>query len=292
MISDKIIWIIVISLVFLALVTLLLVYYQVPWNSIAYLLIILVGLGVLYVIVISYHTKRMAEKLARLNPPRDFKKKYDLLHIIVILFIGLTFLIYLTVETEYIPKSSSQQIVPFNNSSFENITKFDNVSLVIESPSLFLVPINSVFNPVKANINVSIYNLPKNVKIQSIKLFAPSDSFITIPQTELKNDSKKSGYYSTSIEARHSGNIFRINNTYTVGVSLNDTNKMQSYNGLIPFKLNVKSLDVNIVTYFWIVMIGVVASRFISFVLEEVNNIQTLDKNDPQYEEKKTEIDK
>jgi hypothetical protein len=42
------------------------------------------------------------------------------------------------------------------------------------------------------------------------------------------------------------------------------------YHNLITFPWTIKSLDMNLITYFWIVMTGVVASRFLDYILSRL----------------------
>jgi hypothetical protein len=201
---------------------------------------------------------------------KNHNKKYDLLHVILAISIGLTFCIVITVQSEYVPQSYNVIYKEFNN-----------MSVGIEIPSSFLIPLKDLFEPLPKEIKVLIYNTIQGLEIESVNIYSPSSSVITILKTELNRSTLTgSNEYNTKIMAKHDGEIFNRTDTFIIDISYwNNTQKTRLYHNLIPFEMNIHSFDLNITTYFWIVMLGVVVSRFIDFVLRDANKIEGVKKD-------------
>lgn len=64
----------------------------------------------------------------------------------------------------------------------------------------------------------------------------------------------------------------------TKDTSMNSIITPKLYHSKITFPWNIASLDLNLITYFWIVMTGVVTSRFLDFLLVRLNKEDVIDK--------------
>jgi hypothetical protein len=154
----------------------------------------------------------------------------------------------LTLEP-YVPKN--EKVMLDNKNS-------PNVAVVYEDN--MLIPLKNYVVEKRSPITVEILNSSWNV--EKVKLSANSTSFLTYTSEILpKNKTQNPNVYNTSATVRHpllvqnSSEPFNLMVFYTEGN--NGTKKYSSF----PFVWNIKTLDFDNVSYFFIIFLGVTLSR-------------------------------
>lgn len=165
-----------------------------------------------------------------------------------------------------------------NTKSWKNGTIFININY----PDPLNIPVTYSLEGKSKEIIVEI-DKPKNVTIRFVKLVSPSDPLISTsgnfkPITN-KTDSKILNnivtaqgmtLYHLPIKAVHLGEI--SNKTYNYSLNVGYTDTISKTNEIkqitIPFNWTVVMKDLGWLNYLWIVMAGVVASRFITFIAD------------------------
>jgi hypothetical protein len=209
------------------------------------------------------------------------------------LFLGigafLIITIIITLMGEYIPYSDSTTL--YNNEA----TPFP---VLIKRPSTILVPLRNLFEPIDNNIMIQIYNNLPNITITNVKLSTMSDSilsfndtFTRLPIIYLKgvsNITKSSTatsanaqklinwvypvlQYNLKTRAQHNLEVSNTTNPYTINIFyLNSTSGKPILQSLpLTFTWPIKTLDFSLITYFWIVLIGVISSRALSRAIKQ-----------------------
>ena len=154
-----------------------------------------------------------------------------------------------------------------------------NMSIFIDREPTVLVPLKNVapFPPRTTNIQVSVFH-NVNITIDAVKL-STTDSILSYPlEFEFVNSTLmkqlQRDNYVMEANANHNLEISNTTNLYTIDViHYNGTGNIpQKWS--VPFSWPIKTLNMSIFSYFWIVLIGVLVSRLLSLVLDKVEQIQ------------------
>ena len=106
---------------------------------------------------------------------------------------------------------------------------------------------------------------PYNTTINSIQLISPEQPIVSYDGNfKLVNKTNNLASYNAVITARHYDEI--SNKTYDYNIGLNYSNQTGTFGEYIKFEWTIIPKDLIWLLYFWIVLSGVVTSRFISFV--------------------------
>lgn len=168
----------------------------------------------------------------------------------------------------------NERVTFVNN--FKNWNK-SNIFLSIKYPNPLVIPIHYTIKDLSKPIDVNITH-PKNITVNSIQLISPEQPIVSYDGNfKLVNKTNNTSSYNAIITARHYDEI--SNKTYNYNIRLNYLNQTDdTINGEdIKFEWTIIPKDLIWLQYFWIVLSGVVSSRFISFVVNtnttEVLNI-------------------
>ena len=206
----------------------------------------------------------------------------------LIMIVGLVISLYYTVYNQYVPLNTTQDVLVAPNNDF---------TVYVYRPSTFQVPLIGIFQPVVKNITLDIsYNRP-NLSLAYVQLFTTSDSILTYGDkggggkfhAQLycrppSNPISSQGYFVVTLDngttikkpcigtkfgyvdlglavsARHTLEVGNTTNPYTVDVTYRNATGYLTHQGVV-FSWPIKTLDMNLLSYFWIVLIGVVVSR-------------------------------
>jgi len=173
--------------------------------------------------------------------------------------------------------SVAVESVPVNH--FVEKVDGQNMSILIDREPTILVPLKTVtpFPPRSTLIQVSI-NHNDNITIEAVKL-STSDSILSYPEKfDFVNSTTVSGYqrdhYSMLAYANHNLEIENSTKQYTIDVIYSNSTDNIPQKWSVPFSWPIKTMNMSIFAYFWIVLIGVLVSRLLSLVLDKLEEIQ------------------
>jgi hypothetical protein len=167
--------------------------------------------------------------------------------------------------------------IPINH--FVEKVDVHNMSIFIDKEPTVLVPLKNVapFPPRTTDIQVSIYHDVK-VKIDTVKL-STEDSILSYPHKfdfvnstlvkQLQRDN-----YKMEANANHNLEISNTTALFTIDVILSNGTGTIPQKWSVPFSWPIKTMNMSIFSYFWIVLIGVLVSRLLSLVLDKLEEIQ------------------
>jgi hypothetical protein len=152
----------------------------------------------------------------------------------------------------------------------------NNMSIVIDKERTVSIPLQNAapFPPRDTIINATVYH-NMNTTIQAVKLssadsilshppnFRPIDKSNLTTNVQIEN-------YTIQPNAHHNFQIKNATGQYTIEVLYSNNTVTTPQKWAVPFSLSTKTEDMSIFSYFWIVLIGVMASRLISLVLDKV----------------------
>jgi hypothetical protein len=152
----------------------------------------------------------------------------------------------------------------------------NNMSIVIDKERTVSIPLQNAapFPPRDTIINATVYH-NMNTTIQAVKLssidsilshppnFRPVDKSNLTTNVQIEN-------YTIQPEAQHNLQIKNASGLYRIDVLYSNNTVTAPQKWSVPFSLSTKTEDMSIFSYFWIVLIGVMASRLISLVLDKV----------------------
>ena len=173
--------------------------------------------------------------------------------------------------------SVAVESVPVNH--FVEKVDGQNMSILIDREPTILIPLKTVapFSPRSTLIQASI-NHDDNITIEAVKL-STSDSILSYPEKfDFVNSTSVSGskrdQFSMVAYSNHNLDINNSTKLYTIDViySNSTNNKLQKWS--VPFSWPIKSMNMSIFAYFWIVLIGVLVSRLLSLILDKLDKIQ------------------
>lgn len=184
-------------------------------------------------------------------------KDYDLvlLALVISFAIGLIVTAYFTIALEYVP--SNYTITPSNGTDMD--------VLVVRNNDI-RVPVRDYFVHQPGTITAQLYFKHTPLFIKDIKLSANSSQILTVKSDRLDLKSGGgSGIYTANVEIGHPLEVKTFSETYSVDIYYRrDVDAGQVLRQSIPFTWTVETLDFGKPSYFWIIFLGVVASRVFS----------------------------
>lgn len=146
-----------------------------------------------------------------------------------------------------------------------------NIWIDLKYPNPLSVPLKFTIEGLDRVLHVKIYNL-NNFAIQSVQLISPPNSIISTNGNFNENQSKPSEpnikEYMLPIEAFHFDEISNKTYNYNLSVDYVEGPNKAFKQVTIPFAWTIIMKDLPWLNYLWIVMAGVVASRFITFIAD------------------------
>jgi hypothetical protein len=165
--------------------------------------------------------------------------------LIIAIIITLT---YQYIPSNQIPEEFNPQVSPF--------------VVTITRDSTILVPLRNILTPINASVEANIYHkIPNDTNtILNVKLFSP-DSVLTFrPNFTKINEYVNGEIWKNDVMVRHDLSVSNTSKAYQIRISyLNSTGQLNQLP--LQFVWPIKMLDLDLVSYFWIVLIGVITSR-------------------------------
>ena len=157
---------------------------------------------------------------------------------------------------------------PYVNNA--EVWKNGSMSININYPNPMSIPVRYTVESMGSNMTVAIYHT-KTITIKFIQLVPPENSVIST--SDFINNTGKSltkDIYKMPINARHFDEISNKTYNYSLKIGYIDSiNKIKNIDEIaIPFKWRIMMKDLPWLNYLWIVMAGVIASRFITFIAD------------------------
>jgi hypothetical protein len=197
------------------------------------------------------------------------KRAYGLFHVIFAISIGLLLTFIVSIDYEYVP-----------NSYIEYYKDQNNMSVIIDMIYPLIIPVKAVNNPVSQPIKITIDPYDSDIHLDSIRVYSTEPTVFNQSSNKMKfvKNTTEGSLYTINFIARHDGKIFSQNVSYVADITyINESNGRDVYHNTVPFNMTIISNDLTILTYFWIVLVGVVISRFIDFILSDVTKIKELE---------------
>lgn len=201
--------------------------------------------------------------------------RHGLYIISFIAIVGLALTTGVSIYYQYVPSNITQNVLETPNHAFV---------IYVHRPSTLQVPLRNVFEAVVKNITLEVvFNRPNISGIAGIHLFTTSDSILSYsgtfqtqffcrsdgtivprsgPEIPKTCPAKYGVLHSISfVSAKHNLEIGNTSNPYTIDITYtNATDDTTPHQGVV-FSWPIKTLDFNLLSYFWIVLIGVIVSR-------------------------------
>jgi hypothetical protein len=165
--------------------------------------------------------------------------------------------------------------VPQNERVILDDNKNPNLAIVYEDN--MLIPVKNYLVEKKSPVNVEVLN--PNYKVEKMKLSANASSFLTYESdVSRKNETRGAGLqdnttstnpnlFGTVATVRHpllvqnSSELFNLMVFYTGGNNVTGGNNETTKYAIFPFFWNIKTLDFDNLSYFFIIFLGVTLSR-------------------------------
>jgi hypothetical protein len=191
------------------------------------------------------------------NPAAAAAAAPRLIQSVVWLFLGsgiaLVIAIVITLTYQYIPNNQIPEEFNQQGSPF---------AITVTRDSTILVPLRNILTPINASVEANIYHkIPNNTNtILNVKLFS-ADSVLTFkPNFSKIGDYENGEIWKNNVMVRHDLSVSNTSKAYQIRISyLNSTGQLNQLP--LQFVWPIKMLDLDLVSYFWIVLIGVITSR-------------------------------
>jgi hypothetical protein len=226
--------------------------------------------------------------IVALTKVKVLKKNVSLLFLAIGICLSIT--MYITIAYESFPKN--------NLSTMNNPSK--DFAVQVSRDSTLRIPIRNVIDPVRSNLDVKIFHNVDGTNILPLQLSTTSDSPLSYSNDNFRNSTKhdtagnktqRVDNYNLPIFARHTGEVSNKSYVYTLDITyLNSTGARN--NVAVPFSWAILTTDLSTLTYFWIVLIGVIVSRLLTLALNKLEEARTnqpkgrLSINFPTYSQK------
>jgi hypothetical protein len=186
-----------------------------------------------------------------------------------------------TTQNEYVP--SNKEVL------FDNSTDYFNV--VITKEKDILVPTTAYYKAKESEIKVAIFFKHPDISLKSIKLVslsASSTSLLKVDTTESDPIAGDAKYYFV-VKAGHPLSITNTTEHYDVKVfyrtSQDPTLPSEVKQLSIPITWNLQFLDFGQLSYFWIILFGVLASRVFTITFPESGGVSVSGADKPSLKE-------
>jgi hypothetical protein len=183
----------------------------------------------------------------------------------------------ITIMTEYVPVNDTESI--FNSTN-------NNLSVLVKRQSTILIPIRNVSEPIASPVQVLISHHP-DFNVTRLKLFTTADSVLTYKGDFISNEnnskSKTQGVWDMNVYARHNLELGNTSNAYIIDVFYFNYTNTNITNSIIRFPIvftwPIQTMDFSLLSYFWIVLVGVIISRISKRYIDQdqQKNIKSLD---------------
>jgi hypothetical protein len=203
------------------------------------------------------------------NPTRH--RRIDIIFYSLV-FGGLIISVVTSVVYEYVPLN----IIEDNYN-----TPTNDLSILLFRASTLQVPLRNVFTPFVTNMSVVVVHNQPNITVNTVQLTTPNsfltysgsfDHLLSCDQNGIDlfpNKISRASCYPTtygfdkfglSVKSQHNLEVGNSSNPYTIEVDYTNGTHTPLYRSIL-FSWPIKTLDFNLLSYFFIVLIGVIVSR-------------------------------
>ncbi len=197
-----------------------------------------------------------------------------------IIFAALIMTVFLSMYLEYVPQN-------YTTLSITNVTDNPGFSGFYTMESSMQVPLRNTIEPKISNITFVIFSKPHNTAIEDIRLSTTSNTidniltysekFSNFSDSTTPADGERFGINVTAqhnLKIQNSSIPLKIDILYTIKNTNLDNRSQTSNNQLeifsIPIDWSLRTLDMSLISYFWVVMIGVIVSRILTLALDKL----------------------
>jgi hypothetical protein len=164
--------------------------------------------------------------------------------------------------------STIYEYVPIND--VKSVYSNGNLTLYIDRPSTLIVPVRNMLTPVERNLQLIMNYSYHNITITGAKLSTASDSILSYYGDFANTGGNQFGQqiWDMKVNAEHNGEVKNTTNPYTVDVFyINNKGKPEKFTA--GFNWPIKTSDFNMVTYFMLVFVGVLLSKYTTKLIDE-----------------------
>ena len=185
-----------------------------------------------------------------------------------IIFAALIMTVFLSMYLEYVPQN-------YNTLSFSNPTNNSGFSGFYTMESYMQIPLRNTIEPKVSNISIVVFSKPDDSTIKDVRLSSRSntvDNILTFPEKFVNEPVYDGGErFVINVTAQHNLKIqnssipLRVDIIYTINNTNSSNGNDQKSNSelkILPISIDwsVRTLDMSLISYFWVVMIGVIVS--------------------------------
>lgn len=243
--------------------------------ALEYVILIALGVAVAIVGIILLSTSFKGKDT------RSFQKEVTSARVVIPVVVSITLaLIGLTIYFEYVPENDV-------TSSLGNNT----LMLYIQRPSTILIPVRGIVDEENSKLQATVIYKEPILSIDRVRLSTSADSILTYysdntsvrkyynDTTLLPANTSKKETHILDVRARHDGQVSNTTNLYSIDIFYTD-NMTNPGKFTTTFSWPIKTLDFDIVVYFFIVFIGVLVSRYTTKIIRNSskNKEETKDK--------------
>ena len=184
--------------------------------------------------------------------------------------VTIGFIIVAAATAFFIPTLSLLTVESENTTSINNFINWNNGSMAvtIEYTNPLVIPLRYTMENLSNQLYVSITGI-ENITINSLQLLSPENAINShhgkFEPLENKSNSIK---YMTKLTARHYDEISNSSYAYNLRIEYFEKGSNTLNDVIVPFQWTIIPKDLSWLGYFWIVLAGIVASRFITFIIE------------------------
>jgi hypothetical protein len=226
------------------------------------------------------------EKHGKVTVKESFHKWFEknglFFGVAVVSGILLVISIILTVQNEYVP--SNKEVL------FDNSSRYFNI--VVTKERDILVPTTAFFNPKTSDIDVAIFfkdPIVTNKTIKFVSLSANSTSLLRVDTAKPTIPREGLAQYFFVVKAGHPLNITNATEHYAIKVFYRPYPNPAAPNEVkelsIPITWNLRFLDFSQISYFWIILLGVLASRVFTITFSGGNQLSFTRADKPDLKE-------
>lgn len=195
------------------------------------------------------------------NKQKKEENSWGFYFLITLIGTGFTIALSITTIFEYTPNNFST-----------DVTNTKNMTVLIVRNNPIIVPILNTLNSEQKPLIVELYYNNSEKNISSIRLSSLSDSYLSMETTLLKNSKNNPNVYNTFFTVKHLGLKGNFTSTYKLDIFYNVPGNSSLQQQTIDFNVLTSFKDLTILSYFWIVLLGVVVGRIITIVIKYKDN--------------------